>query len=68
MITEKDVFGAMLERAEEKVNPSKDFLETAAKLKIQFPECDAKRLEAFFKESNEQEFHINKYGEIEKNL
>ncbi len=68
MITEKDVFGAMLERAEEKVNPTKEFLETAAKLKIQFPECDVKRLETFFKESNEQEFYFNEYGELEKNL
>lgn len=56
MVTEKTVFGAMLERAEEKVTPTKEFLETAVKLKIQFPECDVKRLETFSKNQTSKSF------------
>lgn len=51
MVTEKDMFSAMLDRAEEKTT----------KLKANFPECDVKQVEDF-----EETNHTNEDGDLEK--
>lgn len=45
MVTEKDMFSAMLNRAEEKTT----------KLKVNFPECDMKQVEDFEKTNHTNE-------------